>query len=228
MCLNHFVKTIHRISRISARDLPLVARAVFAADSRAWELLGVEELEDRRNLFVPQVGWLKPSEDKECVSLYIWLVTEPGAGSRSRVSQPRVSFLYFRNLNNTLTGVICFFSQGFTFCGLWTELVETQFLIWAGHILLHVKAASWWTFCTRQSTTSQGRATSYALTPDSGLGQKTRTLFISLGTVTTVIPQPQLLKWLSFIGVWLGVTIGEDEGSTKGLQKDTHPQRSFL
>lgn len=34
-----FIKTMHRISMISERELPLVARAVFAANSRESEFL---------------------------------------------------------------------------------------------------------------------------------------------------------------------------------------------
>ena len=52
--LKHF-GTIHGISRISERELPLVARAVFAANSRTSEFLDAEELEDLRNLLTPQM-----------------------------------------------------------------------------------------------------------------------------------------------------------------------------
>ena len=37
VCLNLFINTMHRISMISERELPLVARVVFAANSRASE-----------------------------------------------------------------------------------------------------------------------------------------------------------------------------------------------
>ena len=62
VCLNHSIKTILRISRISERELPLVARAVFAANPRASEFFDAKELVDLRNLLTLPMKSLKSSD----------------------------------------------------------------------------------------------------------------------------------------------------------------------
>lgn len=158
VCFNHFVKTIRTISRISEGELPLVARAVFAANARASEFLKCSRAWSQKLPCsaeeVTEVQWGQ-------AACHCSFLGGDWGNSSTQVSRlPIKSFFYFRSLRNTLTGGISSPTASLP-AAPGTELVEMQVSVWVGHILLHVAAISWWTFSMRQLTTSLRWATGY-------------------------------------------------------------------
>lgn len=101
VCLNLFTRTTHRISMISERELPLVARAVFAAKSRTSEFLEATELGKilETPSFYRRGNW-NPKTTHKLSVLISGLVTEPNPVSRSPHFQSRAFSPCFRSWRN--------------------------------------------------------------------------------------------------------------------------------
>lgn len=191
VCLKHFFKTIHGISGISERELPLVARAGFATNSRASEL-DAEELEDLITSSLHSWGNRSPVRTSN-LSVFLsgwWLMQNQYPGLLSPDQELFLSILEV----DRIPSLVWFLppQASLPAASGWSRWRGSSRFGW------ELFSSTWQLFPAELSLWGnypflRDDLEALSLTADTGLAPKTRTLSISLETAITVTRRRLLL-----------------------------------